>query len=43
MGLPRARVLARELRHNAHEALAPLGAGARRLRELAVFIVLRKL
>jgi farnesyl diphosphate synthase len=42
MGLPRARELARELRHNAHEALAPLGAGARRLRELADFIVLRK-
>jgi len=42
MGLPRARELAQELRHNAHEALAPLGAGARRLRELADFIVLRK-
>jgi farnesyl diphosphate synthase len=42
MGLPRARELARELRHTAHEALAPLGAGARRLRELADFIVLRK-
>jgi len=42
MGLPRARELAEELRHNAHEALAPLGPGARRLRELADFIVLRK-
>jgi len=42
MGLARARELARELRHNAHEALAPLGAEARRLRELADFIVLRK-
>ena len=42
MGLARARELAQELGHNAHEALAPLGAGARRLRELAEFIVLRK-
>jgi farnesyl diphosphate synthase len=42
MGLARARQLAQELRHNAHQALAPLGAGARRLRELADFIVLRK-
>jgi farnesyl diphosphate synthase len=42
MGLARARELAQELRHNAHEALSPLGAGARRLRELADFIVLRK-
>jgi farnesyl diphosphate synthase len=42
MGLARARQLAQELRHNAHEALSPLGAGARRLRELADFIVLRK-
>ncbi len=42
MGLPRARELAQELRQNALEALAPLGAGARRLRELADFIVLRK-
>ena len=42
MGLPRARELAQELRQNAHAALAPLGAGARRLRELADFIVLRK-
>jgi farnesyl diphosphate synthase len=42
MGLARARELAQELRQGAHEALAPLGAGARRLRELADFIVLRK-
>jgi farnesyl diphosphate synthase len=42
MGLARARELAQELRHNAHEALAPLDARARRLRELADFIVLRK-
>jgi len=42
MGLARARELAQELRQNAHDALAPLGAGARRLRELADFIVLRK-
>ncbi|MGH8686281.1 MAG: polyprenyl synthetase family protein [Burkholderiales bacterium] len=42
LGLARARDLAQELRQNAHEALAPLGAGARRLRELADFIVLRK-
>jgi len=42
MGLMRARDLAQELRHNAHVALEPLGAGARRLRELADFIVLRK-
>jgi len=42
MGLPRARELAQELRQNAQEALAPLGARARRLRELADFIVLRK-
>jgi len=42
MGLTRARELAQELRHDAHHALAPLGAGARRLRELADFIVLRK-
>ncbi len=42
MGLPRARELAQELRQNAHAALAPLGPPARRLRELADFIVLRK-
>ena len=42
MGISRARELAQELRHNAHQAVEPLGAGARRLRELADFIVLRK-
>jgi farnesyl diphosphate synthase len=42
MGLARARELAGELRHNALLALEPLGAPARRLRELADFIVLRK-
>jgi farnesyl diphosphate synthase len=42
MGVARARELAQELRHNAHQALQPLGAGARRLRELADFIVFRK-
>jgi farnesyl diphosphate synthase len=42
MGVAHARALAQELRHNAHQALEPLGAGARRLRELADFIVLRK-
>jgi len=42
MGLSRARELAQELRQNAHAALAPLGPPARRLRELADFIVLRK-
>jgi farnesyl diphosphate synthase len=42
MGLARARELAQELRQNAHQAIEPLGAAARRLRELADFIVLRK-
>jgi farnesyl diphosphate synthase len=42
MGVARARELAQELRDNAHQAVAPLGAAARRLRELADFIVLRK-
>ena len=42
MGIARARELAQELRHNAHRAVEPLGAPARRLRELADFIVLRK-
>ena len=42
MGVAHARALAQELRHSAHQALEPLGAGARRLRELADFIVLRK-
>jgi len=42
MGIAHARELAQELRHNAHQAVQPLGPGARRLRELADFIVLRK-
>ena len=42
MGIARARELAQELGHNALQAVEPLGAGARRLRELADFIVLRK-
>src|SRR5688572_19686729 len=42
MGLPQARQLAQELRADAHAALAGLGAPARRLGELADFIVLRK-
>jgi farnesyl diphosphate synthase len=42
MGIARARELAQELGHNARLAVEPLGAGARRLRELADFIVLRK-
>jgi farnesyl diphosphate synthase len=42
MGIARARELAQELGHNARQAVEPLGAGARRLRELADFIVLRK-
>jgi farnesyl diphosphate synthase len=42
MGIVHARELAQELRHNAHQAVEPLGAAARRLRELADFIVLRK-
>ena len=42
LGLPRAKVLANELRAEALAALAPLGARARRLAELADFIVLRK-
>jgi farnesyl diphosphate synthase len=42
MGIVHARELAQELRHNAHQAVEPLGATARRLRELADFIVLRK-
>jgi len=42
LGAPRAREMAQGLRAEAHAALAPLGARARRLRELADFIVLRK-
>jgi farnesyl diphosphate synthase len=42
MGIARARSLADELRAEAHAALAGIGARARRLGELADFIVLRK-
>jgi farnesyl diphosphate synthase len=42
MGVARARSLAEELRAEAHAALAGIGAPARRLGELADFIVLRK-
>ena len=42
MGIARARSLAEELRAEAHAALAGIGARARRLGELADFIVLRK-
>jgi farnesyl diphosphate synthase len=42
LGLPRAKELAQELRGEALAALEPFGAKARRLRELADFIVLRK-
>jgi len=42
LGLTRARALAEALRREAHDALSTLGAAARRLAELADFIVLRK-
>jgi farnesyl diphosphate synthase len=42
LGASRARQLAEELREQAHEALAPLGARAARLASLADYIVLRK-
>jgi farnesyl diphosphate synthase len=42
MGIARAKEMAEALRGEAHTALAPLGASARRLGELADFIVLRK-
>src|SRR5216684_4251432 len=42
LGLARAKALARELREEALAALSELGGGARRLAELADFIVLRK-
>jgi farnesyl diphosphate synthase len=42
MGVARAKDMAEALRVDAHAALAPLGAAARRLGELADFIVLRK-
>jgi farnesyl diphosphate synthase len=42
LGLARAKALARELREEALAALSELGGGARRLAELADFVVLRK-
>ena len=42
IGLPAARRMADELRQEAHAAIAEFGARARRLSELADFIVLRK-
>jgi farnesyl diphosphate synthase len=42
LGLPRAKEMAESLRAQAHAALAGIGAPARRLAELADFIVLRK-
>lgn len=42
LGVARAKAMAETLRQEAHDALEPLGARARRLRELADFIVLRK-
>jgi len=42
LGLARAKALAEELRKEAQAALAETGGGARRLAELADFIVLRK-
>jgi farnesyl diphosphate synthase len=42
IGLPRAKQMAEELRAEAHAALAGLGGPARRLGEVADFIVLRK-
>jgi farnesyl diphosphate synthase len=42
IGLPRAKEMAETLRAEAHAALAGMGAPARRLGELADFIVLRK-
>jgi farnesyl diphosphate synthase len=41
LGLEEARTLAERLRVEAHDALAPLGAGAARLAALADFVVLR--
>ena len=42
LGLARAKALAEELRRDAHDALSALGGAARRLTDLADFIVLRK-
>lgn len=42
LGLEQSRILAQQLRADAHAALAPFGAPAQRLRELADLIVQRK-
>jgi farnesyl diphosphate synthase len=42
LGLEESRALAEQLRRQAHEALAPFGEQAQRLRELADLIVQRK-
>jgi len=42
LGLARAKALAEELRRDAHDALSAMGGAARRLADLADFIVLRK-
>jgi farnesyl diphosphate synthase len=42
LGVPEARALAQSLRQEAHAALKPLGPRARRLADLADFIVLRE-
>ena len=42
LGLEPSRALAEQLRRDAHEALAPFGDKAQRLRELADLIVQRK-
>ncbi len=42
LGLEQSRILAQQLRHDAHAALAPFGDTASRLRELADLIVRRK-
>ena len=42
MGAPRAKAFAEELRRGAQDALAPFGARALRLQQLADFVVLRK-
>ena len=42
LGLGRAKALAEELRKDAHDALSALGGAAKRLADLADFIVLRK-
>jgi farnesyl diphosphate synthase len=42
IGLPRAKQMAEELRADAHAALEGIGPAARRLAEVADFVVLRK-